>query len=187
MEKCDKGVFGTMAEAFDELSTPRVKPVKPIASYKGQLQLGDPEKYESAMCIDVERYPKTRIKKPLTASNFVPSSEIASGESQVQLTETDRSMAAVTAGGLAAVKSARTYKVIDESAPGGKRDVEREELAKGYEYGRTAVHISESDENVTKLETTAGFTILGFVPSESVCTIYLKGLSLLTVSSMAST
>jgi len=67
------------------------------------------------------------------------------------------------------VRSARTYKINDPSAPGGKRDVDREDLAKGYEYGRTAVHISESDENVTKLETFSCFEIVGFIPNDKVC------------------
>jgi ATP-dependent DNA helicase 2 subunit 2 len=66
------------------------------------------------------------------------------------------------------VRSARTYKINDPSAPGGKRDVDREDLAKGYEYGRTAVHITESDENVTKLETFSGFEIVGFIPNDKV-------------------
>lgn len=68
----------------------------------------------------------------------------------------------------AAVKQARTYKVGDQKAPGGKRDVEFESLAKGYEYGRTAVHISESEHNITKLETTKEFTILGFIEQKKV-------------------
>ena len=70
--------------------------------------------------------------------------------------------------GLAAVKNARTYQIIDEDAPGGKRDVERDELAKGYEYGRTAVHISESDQNVTTYETSPVLDIIGFVTKEQV-------------------
>lgn len=70
--------------------------------------------------------------------------------------------------GLEAVRNARTYKVRDDSAAGGARDVEREDLARGYEYGRTAVHIAESDQNVTKLETTKSFTIIGFIPVEKV-------------------
>ena len=68
-----------------------------------------------------------------------------------------------TNDGLAAVKTARTYQVDDEAAPGGKRDVDRDELSKGYEYGRTAVHISESDQNVTNYETKAGMDLIGFV------------------------
>ncbi|KAK0822440.1 ATP-dependent DNA helicase yku80, partial [Friedmanniomyces endolithicus] len=65
--------------------------------------------------------------------------------------------------GLAAVKTAMTYQVVDTNAPGGKRDVDRDELSKGYEYGRTAVHISESDRNVTTYETTPGLDVVGFV------------------------
>jgi ATP-dependent DNA helicase 2 subunit 2 len=53
--------------------------------------------------------------------------------------------------------------------PGEKRDLERDDLAKGYEYGRTAVHISESDENITKLETFAALEIIGFIQNDHVC------------------
>ena len=67
-----------------------------------------------------------------------------------------------------AVKQARTYKVNDPDAPGGKRDVEYESLAKGYEYGRTAVHISESEHNITKIETLKSFSIVGFIPYDKV-------------------
>jgi ATP-dependent DNA helicase 2 subunit 2 len=67
------------------------------------------------------------------------------------------------------VRSSRTYRVNDPSAPGGRRDIELEELARGYEYGRTTVHISESDENVTNFETTQSFSIIGFIPNDKVC------------------
>lgn len=70
--------------------------------------------------------------------------------------------------GLTVVRNARAYQVADESAPGGKRDVSKDDLAKGYEYGRTAVHISESDLNVTKLETQPGLEVIGFIPWNTV-------------------
>ncbi len=102
------------------------------------------------------------IRRPLSASNFV----------QCSATELDHRAddldAQADPTNLASVSNTRTYKVVDETAPGGKKDVEREDLAKGYEYGRTAVHISESDENVTKLETQAGLEIIGFIPWSSV-------------------
>lgn len=66
------------------------------------------------------------------------------------------------------VKQARSYKVKDPDAPGGKRDVEFDALAKGYQYGRTAVPISESEHNITKLESQKSFTILGFIDSSKV-------------------
>lgn len=65
--------------------------------------------------------------------------------------------------GLVQVKTTRTYVVEDPSAPGGKRDVEREELEKGFEYGRTAVHVSESDWDIIHMETEASMSIIGFV------------------------
>ena len=72
-----------------------------------------------------------------------------------------------------AVKQSRSYKVNDPNAPGGKRDVEFEALAKGYEYGRTAVYISESEQNITKLDTVKEFTIVGFVEQNKVSSVIL--------------
>lgn len=66
------------------------------------------------------------------------------------------------------VQQHRVYKINDPDAPGGKRDVEYEELSKGYEYGSTAVPIAESEWSITKLDTTKEFTILGFVAKEKV-------------------
>jgi len=156
---------------------PQLKSTRPVNSYKGQLTLGDPEQYKSALCIDVERYPRTMIRKPLTASRFVQRSDLSNGNASMQssatvLPEGDASGSAfpnLNPNDLTTVRNARTYQVPDENAPGGKRDVDRDELAKGYEYGRTAVHISESDQNVTKLETQAGLEVIGFIPWATVC------------------
>ncbi|QUC19766.1 uncharacterized protein UV8b_04007 [Ustilaginoidea virens] len=156
-DACNDGIFATMAEAIHELDTPRVRSVKPYKTYDGALTLGDPDKYPTAMSINVERYFKTHLARPLAASTVVVKSEQASQSTHTL--EVDP-MDGVE---FAAVKQARTYKVNDPDAPGGKRDVEFEALAKGYEYGRTAVHISESEHNITKLETTKSFSILGFI------------------------
>ena len=164
-DQCNSSVFGTAQEAIEDTFVPRVKQTRPYKTYVGQLTLGDPEKYETAMCIDVERYFRTHKATPPSASSFVARADISNEEANV-----DSPMDGVEGGesGLAAVKTCRLYKVNDESAPGGKRVVDRDELARGYEYGRTAVHIAESDENVTKLETVQSFTILGFIPQENV-------------------
>jgi ATP-dependent DNA helicase 2 subunit 2 len=112
--------------------------------------------------IDVDRYFRIKTAKPVSASSFVVQASVHEQSSHTLQDGADIS------GGLSFVKNARTYKVNDASAPGGKKDVDREELAKGYEYGRTAVHISEADENVTKLETFSGFEIVGFIPNDKV-------------------
>lgn len=171
--KCD-GVFATAAEAIDDLSTPVVKTTRPYSTYAGKLSLGDWKTYEeTALYIDVKRYFKTKQMKPVSASSFVSRSTngAASGQSSHTLAgDTEMADAPASGGDLAAVKNARNYRVNTTmgGAVDGKLDVERDELAKGYEYGRTAVHISESDENVTKLETFAEFTIIGFIPWDKV-------------------
>lgn len=154
---CD-GLFGTLSQAIDELSIPRMKTTRPVPSYKGKLTLGNPEKYDTAVAIDVERYPRVMVQKPPSASSFVNRSDMAPTQLLDRAANED----------LAAVRNARTYQVADEDAPGGKRDVEQEELAKGYSYGSTAVPITESDRNVTTFETTMGLDIIGFVTREQV-------------------
>lgn len=144
--------------------------------------------YDTALCIDVERFPRTMVRRPLTASRFVQRSDLSNAPASAQSSSTilpdaddvEASIPQADHSSLTVVRSTRTYQVVDEGAPGGKRDVERDDLAKGYEYGRTAVHISESDENVTKLETQAGLEIIGFIPWSSVCLAFLLQQQLLT-------
>lgn len=156
------GVCGTLAQAIEELSIPRIKSVRPVHSYKGWLSLGDPEKYDTAMTIDIERYPRTMVARPPTASNFVIRSDMAPGEA----TQAEPLLHDIEQNGLAAVKNARDYHVPDPNEPGGKREVAQDMLAKGYAYGSTAVYISESDRNVTTYETKPGLEIIGFVAKE---------------------
>ncbi|WPG98426.1 Hypothetical protein R9X50_00121600 [Acrodontium crateriforme] len=155
------GIIGTLAQAVDELGIPRIKSTRPVHSYKGYLTLGNPHEYETALAIDVERYPKTMVAKAPTASSFV-----------LRTNASGRTTSSMTNGGdesqpsndeLAAVTNTRTYQVDDEEAAGGKRDIPFEELSKGYTYGSTAVPISESDQNVTLFETQQGLDIIGFV------------------------
>lgn len=158
-EDCN-GVFGTLAQAIDEMQMPRVKKVKPVASYRGYLTLGNPEKYEDALTINVERYPKTMRATAPSSSKFVVRHGATQGSSTQPFADGEESNGD---DGLSAVRMARSYQVNDENEPGGKKDIAFDDLSKGYEYGRTAVHISESDRNVTNFETRPGLDVLGFV------------------------
>ena len=166
-EKCN-GTFGTMQEAIDELATPRIKTVRSTATYRGQLRLGDPGQYDTALCIDVERYARVKVQKPPSASAFVPKAE---GLSQLE----NQAGSQASGSNMAPVRNVYNYQIQDPSGEGGKRDIDRDDLAKGYEYGRTAVHISESDENITKLETEQGMEVMGFVEREKVERYILLG------------
>lgn len=163
-EKCNNGTFGTLAEAIGELTVPRLKVSRPYSNYKGPLCLGDPNNGpDKAMEIHVERYFKTHKANPPSASNFIKSTILS------QDNDGDTNMGGVPpSDGFAAVQNEVTYYINGEH---GRQEVRREELAKGYEYGRTPVPISASEENVTKLETKREFTILGFVPEENVSCI----------------
>ena len=165
VDQCNNGVFGTMQQAVDELAVPRIKPVRPFKAYDGPLTLGDPEKYPSALSFHVERYFKTKRATAPPASTVVVNPDRGGGPSQSQTIDEDADIGGAEFSG---VKQMRTYRVNDTDAPGGKRDVEFEDLAKGYQYGRTVVPFSESDFSITKLETKKSFSILGFIPVDSV-------------------
>lgn len=142
-----------------------------MASFRGHLQLGNPEVYETAVRIPVERYYRTYVAKPPSASSYVLRSDLAAGEETGGRPESAAAQENEPGDGntLTSVRNLRTYQVTDESAPGGKIDVERDDLAKGYEYGRTAVHIDTTDENITTLETFAGLELIGFIANDQVC------------------
>lgn len=178
VDRCDNGAVATLDQVINEANVPEVKATRPYASYKGTLTLGDPAKYESALVIDIERYFKTKQAKPPTASAYV-ASEAQADEKDIEMEDVNL---ATTGEGLDQVRNARVYQVEDPSAPGGKRDISRDDLAMGYEYGRTAVAIAESDYNVTKLDTTQSMTILGFLPQENYPNFYNMGESCISVA-----
>lgn len=155
VKKCNNAMLGTTALAIKGLSEPDVKVTRPYASYEGRLSLGDYNIHpETALYIDVKRYFKTKLAKPVGASSFVASAgEIG-----------DTEMADAPA--ISAVKNSPNYWVMDPNAPGGRLDLTREELGRGYHYGQTVVPINDSEQNVTKLETTQSFDILGFIHAD---------------------
>jgi ATP-dependent DNA helicase 2 subunit 2 len=169
-----------LVEAIDNRFVPEVKPVRPYKAFEGRLALGEFTKYpETALYIDVARYTKIKKASPPSASSFTANNGLSNGQSSATLGGTTMH----AAQDLSAVKSHYVYQVDDPIYPGGKRDVERDDLAKGYVYGRTAVHISAAEENITKMETFKSFSIIGFIPSNMVRLSYFC-LTLLIVKSM---
>ncbi|XRM38234.1 ATP-dependent DNA helicase yku80 [Aspergillus tubingensis] len=155
-EDCD-GAYGTLEQAVAELETPRVKSTRITASFKGHLQLGNPAEYDTAVRIPVERYYRTYVAKAPSASQFTVRNE--------------EEMEAAGAGSqdgssLVGVRNSRSYQIDDGTTEDGVTTVDRDQLAKGYEYGRTLVPISETDENITTLETFAAIELLGFIQSD---------------------
>jgi ATP-dependent DNA helicase 2 subunit 2 len=158
-----EGNFGTMQEAVEELWRPRIKVVRPVASYKGTLSLGDEIGYrETSLEMEVERYPRTMAAKPVSASRFVVGETPAEGVEEKGTKEWGGGQA------LEPVRQARTYAIENPAEPGGKQEVEQEELVKGYKYGRTIVPISKTDEEVTIYPTEPSYRIVGFMLSRHV-------------------
>jgi len=167
LEQCN-GVFGSLAEAIDQLQIPRLKETRPVPSFKGALTIGNPEEYDLTISIDVERYPCTMLAKPPTASSFAMRTDLGNSSMAEPSTQSSNTIVGEDhpMTDLSAVRNQRVYQVENQDEPGTKQNVEMDELERGYEYGRTAVHISESDMNVVKLETSPSLSIIGFVKAE---------------------
>lgn len=151
------------------MDIPRVKTVRGVSTFKGELRLGNPEQYETAFRIPVERYYRTYVAKPPTASSFVVRSVATDNQETAQSSATVAEVSrAEIDQNLTLVRHNRSYYVQDDTVENGQREISRDDLARGYEYGRTAVHISESDENITTLETYPVMEIIGFIQSENV-------------------
>ncbi|KAF2249509.1 SPOC domain-like protein [Trematosphaeria pertusa] len=166
VENCD-GAYGTLAVAVEQLDIPRTKETRAVPSYRGTLTLGDAATYDATLTIDVERYPCTMVAKPPTASSFVVRTDLGgvpgpSTQSTSTVVGDDHPMD----GQLSAVRSQRVYQVDNPEEPGQKMNVEPDELERGFEYGRTAVHISEADSNVVKLETQQSLELIGFISED---------------------
>lgn len=106
------------------------------------------------------------VAKPPTASSFVVRTDLGGVGASTQSTGTVIGDDHPMDGQLSAVRNQRVYQVDNPEEPGQKMNVEPEDLERGFEYGRTAVHISEGDANIVKLETTQSLQLLGFIPSE---------------------
>ena len=99
------------------------------------------------------------IARPPTASSYVMRTEAGPSAAEDQ-----------PVGDLSAVRKQRVYQVDNPDEVGAKLNVEPEELERGFEYGRTAVHISEAESNIVNLETTQSLELIGFVQEEKVNT-----------------
>jgi ATP-dependent DNA helicase 2 subunit 2 len=167
--KCEGKVF-TISKALADLEIPFIKNVRSVATYKGKLTLGDTDKYESAsIAIDVERYPCVMIARAASAKQVVIRSGGGDGMDldETQETGTVRDDEA-DENGLTSVRRARAFAVQNAEAPGGKIDVDKAELERGFEYGRTVVQIADTESNVMKLENEIGLQIVGFVDATKV-------------------
>lgn len=167
------GSFGSLAEAIKKIKLPQVKTPRSVATFKGLLTLGNPDVYNTAIKIGVERYMKTSVQRPQTASSWVAGSDEKSIQDSLQSSVTigreddSINLEKPSSSLLDRVRQIRDYQIPDVSKPGGQKVVERETLAKGFLYGRTVVPISESEENITRLETSPGIEIIGFIPQEN--------------------
>ena len=152
-EACD-GVFATFSEVADSIKTPRIKPVRPVTTFRGVLSLGNAEISGTALQISVERYPRTKQAKVPAATKFSAPAETRAlvAQASQKASGDDNDIATHR------VVPSKAYKLAD-----GMELENASQLERGYSYGRSIVVISRADEDFLRFETVAGLEIIGFV------------------------
>lgn len=159
-----EGIFATFAEVAQSLVIPRVKPVRPVTTFRGILSIGDATRFSNTIQINVERYPKTKQGKVQPASKIS-----AAAETRSVIVQASQSQSNVSASHDEAMRSthqvvpSRIYKLSD-----GVELADRSLLEKGYNYGRTIVPVSKADEDFLQFESKASLQVLGFLDAGSV-------------------
>lgn len=158
-----EGIYATFLEVAESLQTPRLRAVRPVATFKGVLSIGNIELYSNAVQIDVERYPKTKQAKAATATKFSTASETQSIFMQTQQGSSQKGGESSVLETTHQVVPFRAYKLQD-----GQELADRALLEKGYSYGKTIVPISKADEDFLQFKTQVGLQILGFLDMQTV-------------------
>jgi ATP-dependent DNA helicase 2 subunit 2 len=149
------GVFATYAEVFESTKTPKVKQPRHVPTLKCQMILVSLDQYEESFSFSVERYARTKKATPPSSHKV----SVVAGERDMKL-QSQAGPGAAIPPSQGQVRQQRAYKTAD-----GK-EVEREQLERGYKYGSTIVGLSEADQDYLRFKSDASIMILGFLPKE---------------------
>ncbi|KAG1310873.1 hypothetical protein G6F64_004237 [Rhizopus arrhizus] len=141
-------------EMYDEIHRLRVKEVRPTPSYRGFLYLGNPT-HENYLAISINMYLRVKEVKLPTADKY---SKLSTGPSHAVTYETK-------------------YTVNNTTDPMNnevEKVVSKEDLEKGFRFGKQRVKVSAEEEEYGKLKTKKEMTILGFIPKSNFPRYYLK-------------
>lgn len=166
------GTFATMQEVIDSLNLPELRSVRPIASFKGKLTIGDPASMDHFVSIDVERYSRTKQAKALTFRKVFQTTSgdknqldsIKEKDSVADGTKKMFSVDDLTQKKGSFSPEQKMFKTVSESI----RGIDAEELDKGFMFGRTVVPIAATEIDVLKIEAQPRLEILNFVPQDKV-------------------
>lgn len=145
--------------AWDILSKPRSKIVKPVTVFRGNLTLGDSSAHpDSTFSVPVHVFNKTSEFK-------VPSAKKWNARSTAE----ENAISDHTV----AIQREYVYKDVDEdeeseSADAQAEDIEKEDLTKSFFFGRRLMPCYADDEEAWKLRTEKEFVMLGFVDMQKV-------------------
>ncbi|EDV20349.1 uncharacterized protein TRIADDRAFT_61074 [Trichoplax adhaerens] len=137
----------SLRSALSTLSFFQKRSIKMTTVFRGPLEIG------SKLKINTYAYIKVRESKPESWKKLSAISEASNQPGDMK------------------VKIERSYHLNDED----ETEIERENLAKGYKYGKTIVPWLKIDEESMKLKAAKCLSVLGFTKSENVKRHWLMG------------
>ncbi|KAK9322775.1 SPOC like C-terminal domain-containing protein [Lipomyces orientalis] len=153
-------VLAPFAEVLRDLEIPHVRKVRSTNSYNGTLTIGDPNQFNDALVIPVERFAYVKKATPISSVAYTkPKGTVPTSPTRPTATRLGR-------------KVKYEITVSKESEDGKKeknvQEVEKGDLKKGYRYGASVVPLSAEEEDNLRFLTIASLDIIGFVPFETI-------------------
>ncbi|KAI9341852.1 SPOC like C-terminal domain-containing protein [Pilaira anomala] len=149
-----EGDIADLEEAYAQTQTIYAKEVTARPAYRGFLYIGSPISKEPFLPISIHTYLRTKTVA-------LPSSTKVSKLSDGPTKKVERSSNYVLD-----VKN-------EEGETTSEVQVEKENIQKGYQFGKTILLVSEEELGVAKLQTKKEMTVIGFIPSKEVPRQYL--------------
>ncbi|KAK9459428.1 SPOC like C-terminal domain-containing protein [Lipomyces oligophaga] len=134
-------------EVLIEMDIPTVRTIRPTASFRGLLSIGDPfeELYQDGLIqIPVERYACIKLAKAPNTTAYKSDTNSQIGRKIVYKVELDS----------------------DEDPNGDGKieiEVEKDKLTKGFRYGNTVIPFDNDELELLRFPTRPGIDIIGFV------------------------
>lgn len=139
----------SLKEAYDQTQEIYVKEVRPTPTFRGYLYLGRPELNKSFLAISTNIYLRTKeVSLPTGVKVSAISQE---GSRKVQMISRF----------LETVKNAETDEALET-------DIAKNDLLKGFKFGKSTVILSDEELASTRLKTKKEMSIIGFVDADKV-------------------
>ncbi|KAG5437562.1 hypothetical protein PCANB_000990 [Pneumocystis canis] len=163
--KICNGTFNSMIEVMNSLDEYDFKKVHPVSLFNGTLTIGDSQNYLDIIEIMVQRYPRTRLAKVVSAHKYnVIEESSKSTNNNEQSIKINTNSDGEKSEHFSEVSIIKSYKIEED---GSQKEISKDDVESGYIFGKTIIPTNVIDKEAIKYKTDIELTILGFIRNKS--------------------